>query len=52
MESTTAVELFNNVTKHNAKYTTYTGDDDSTTQSALHAQVPYGIEKFSDIIHI
>lgn len=52
MEPTAAVELFNNITKHNAKYATYTGDDDSTTESFLHAQVPYGIEKFSDIIHI
>ena len=52
MEPTAAVELFNNITKHNAKYATCTGDDDSTTESFLHAQVPYGIEKFSDIIHI
>ena len=52
MEPTSAVQLFNNITKHNAKYSTYTGDDDSTTESFIHAQVPYGVEKFSDIIHI
>jgi hypothetical protein len=47
-----AFQLFNNITKHNAKYSTYTGDDDSTTESFIHAQVPYGVEKFSVIIHI
>jgi hypothetical protein len=52
MEPTSAVQLFNNITKHNAKYSTYTGDDDSTTERFIHAQVPYGVEKFSDIIHI
>ena len=34
------------------KYSTYTGDDDSTTECYVHEQVPYGIEKYSDIIHI
>ena len=52
MEPTAAVELFNNITNHNAKYATYTGDDDSTTESFLQAQVPYGMEMFSNIIHI
>ena len=52
MEPLSAVELFQNATKHNAKYSTYTGDDDSTTECYIHQQVPYGVEKFSDIIHI
>ena len=37
---------------HGIKKCLCTGDDDSTTERFLHAQVPYGIEKFSDIIHI
>ncbi|CAB4021337.1 Hypothetical predicted protein [Paramuricea clavata] len=52
IEPTSAVQLFNNITKHNAKYSTCTGDDDSTTECFIHAQVPYRVEKFSDIIHI
>ena len=42
----------NNTSKHGIKYSTYTGDDDSTTECYIHQQVPYGVEKFSDIIHI
>ena len=33
MEPSAAVELFNNGPKHNVKYSTYTGDDDSTTEA-------------------
>ena len=49
MEPISAVELFNNASKHGIKYSTYTGDDDSTTECYIHQQVPYGVEKFSDI---
>ena len=52
MEPLSAVELFNNAPNHGIKYSTYTGDEDSTTELYLNEHVPYGIEKFSDIIHI
>jgi DNA polymerase III epsilon subunit-like protein len=52
MEPMSAVELFKNAPKHGIKYSTYTGDDDSTTELYINQQVPYGVEKFSDIIHI
>ena len=35
MEPSAAVELFNNGPKHNVKYSTYTGDDDSTTEAHI-----------------
>ena len=50
MEASAAVKLFTNVTKSNVKFSTYTGDDDSTTE--LHLKVPYGVEKWSDTVHI
>jgi hypothetical protein len=31
-----AVELFNNAPKQGVKYSTYTGDDDSTTERYIH----------------
>ena len=49
MESLAAVELFQNSTKYNVKFSSYTGDDYSTTASYLREQVPYGVEKYSDI---
>ena len=52
MEPISAVELFKNAPKHGIKYSTYTGDDDSTTELYINQQVPYGVEKFSDIIYI
>ena len=52
MEPLSAVELFKNAPNHGIKYSSYTGDEDSTTELYLNQQVPYGIEKFSDIIHI
>ena len=51
MEATAAVELFKNVTKSNVKFSTYTGDDDSTTDFHLKQKVPYDVEKWSDIVH-
>ncbi|XP_028416613.1 uncharacterized protein LOC114540689 [Dendronephthya gigantea] len=52
MEPLSAVDLFQNATNYNIKYSKYTGDDDSTTECYVHEKVPYGIEKYSDIIHI
>ena len=52
MEPLSAVELFKNAPNHGIKYSSYTGDEDSTTELYLNQQVPYGIETFSDIIHI
>ena len=45
-------ELFQNATNYNIKYFKYTGDDDSMTECYVSEQVPYSIEKYSDIIHI
>ena len=50
MEPLAAVELFNKVTESNVKFSIYTGDDDSTTES--HLKVPYGVEKWGDTVHI
>ena len=52
MEPLAAVELFKNAPNYNIKYSTYTGDEDSTTELYIHQQVPYASEKFSDFIHI
>lgn len=52
MEASAAVELFTNVTKSNVKFSTYTGDDDSTTELHLKQKVPYGVQKWSDTVHI
>ena len=52
MEPQPAVELFNNVTNSNVKLSTYTRDDDSTTECAIKQNVPYGVEKWSDTVHI
>ena len=51
MEPLAAVELFNKVTESNVKFSIYTGDDDSTTESHLKQKVPYGVEKWSDSSH-
>ena len=47
-----AVEMFNNAPKQKVKYAFYTGDDDSTTEAHIRQKVSYGVEKFSDIIHM
>ena len=52
MEASAAVELFTNVTKSNVKFSTYAGDDDSTTELHLKQKVPYRVEKWSDTVHI
>ena len=52
MEPLAAVELFNKVAESNVKFSIYTGDDDSTTESHLKQKVPYGVEKWSDTVHL
>ena len=52
MEPSAAVELFNNGPKHNVKYSTCTGDDDSTTKALICENVCYKVEKLSDIVHM
>jgi hypothetical protein len=52
VEPISAVELFNNAPKQGVRYSTYTGNDNSTTESYLHQQVCYRVEKFSNIIHM
>ncbi|XP_068732248.1 uncharacterized protein [Montipora capricornis] len=52
MEPASAVEMFNNAPKQKVKYAFYTGDDDSTTEAHIRQKVSYGVEKFSDIIHM
>ena len=52
MEPVSAVEMFNNAPKQKVKYAFYTGDDDSTTEAHIPQKVSYGVEKFSDIIHM
>ncbi|KAK3732361.1 hypothetical protein QZH41_018732 [Actinostola sp. cb2023] len=52
MESSVACELFTNSVKDGkVKYSTYVGDDDSTTLLHLSQNVPYGINKWSDQYH-
>jgi hypothetical protein len=51
MESSVACELWNDAPKDHVKFSAYVGDDDTTTLSRLTKNVPYGVEKLSDIIH-
>ena len=51
MESSVACELWNYAPKDHVKFSAYVGDDDTTTLSRLTKNVPYGVEKLSDIIH-
>ena len=51
MEANAAVQLFSEAPKRGVIFSTYVGDDDSTTESRLKALVNYDIEKWSDINH-
>ncbi|CAB4007536.1 Hypothetical predicted protein, partial [Paramuricea clavata] len=51
MEPDVACELWNAAPKQNLKFSTYVGDDDTTTLNHLNQNVPYGVEKWSDIVH-
>ena len=52
MEPDTAVQLFNNAINQRVKFSAYTGDDNSTTEAHICQKVTYGVEKFSDVVHI
>ena len=52
MEPAAAVELFNRAPNQSVKFSVYTGDDDSTTEAHVRQKVIYGVNKFSDIIHM
>ena len=51
MEPDAAVEVFNRAPTQGVKFSIYKGDD-STTEAHIHQKVAYGVEKFSDIIHM
>ena len=43
---------FNNVTNHGSKYSSYTGDEDGTTESHVKCQVNYETAKKLDKNHV
>ena len=51
MEPSVACELGNGASKQHARFSTYVGDDDTTTLSHLTENVPHDVEKWSDIVH-
>lgn len=51
MEPEAAVHLFNDSLKYKAKFSVYTGDEDSTTAAHLREKVPYSVEKWTDTVH-
>ena len=51
MEREVACQLWCSAPDAGVKYSTYIGDDDSTTLADINNKVPYKVEKFSDIIH-
>ena len=46
-----ACQLWCSAPDAGVKFSTYIGDDDSTTLADIHSKVPYGVEKWTDIIH-
>ena len=51
MEREVACQLWCSAPDAGVKFSTYIGDDDSTTLADIHSKVPYGVEKWTDIIH-
>ena len=51
MEANIAVQLFGNAVKGGVCYSTYVGNDDSTTENQLLSLLAYDIGKWSDINH-
>ena len=51
MESSVAIQLFNEASLQGMRFSTYVGDEDSTTDSRLKALVEYEIEKWTDVNH-
>ena len=51
MERDVACELWRSAPEAGVKFSTYVGDDDSTTLADIHAKVPYDVQKWSDTVH-
>ncbi|XP_068673244.1 uncharacterized protein [Montipora foliosa] len=51
MERDVAIELWTNALDSGTHFSTYVGDDDSTTIADILSKVPYKVEKWSDTIH-
>ncbi|CAH3152988.1 unnamed protein product [Porites lobata] len=51
MEANVAVQLFGDAVEGGVRYSTYVGDDDSTTENRLQSLVAYDTQKWSDINH-
>lgn len=51
VERDVAVELWTNALDSGTQFSTYVGDDDSTTIADILNKVPYNVEKWSDTIH-
>ena len=51
MERDVACELWSKAPQSGVKFSIYVGDDDSTTLADIKNKVPYGVEKWSDIVH-
>ena len=51
MERDVACELWRSAPEAGFKFSTYVGDDDSTTLADIHAKVPYGVQKWSETVH-
>ena len=52
MERDVACELWSKAPQSGIKFSVYVGDDDSTTLATIKNNVPYGVEKWSDIVHV
>ena len=51
LEPNVACALCNAAPEQNVKFSTYVGEDDTTTLSHLHQNAPYGVQKWSDKVH-
>ena len=52
MEANIAIELFSNAFTNGVSYSTYVGNEDSTTERSVITLINYPNEKWSDINHI
>ena len=52
MERDVACELWTKAPESGVKFSIYVGDDDSTTLADIKNKVPYGVEKWSDVVHV
>ena len=51
MERDAACELWSKPPQSGVKFSIFVGDDDSTTLADIKNKVPYGVEKWSDVVH-